>query len=772
MVVRNLRIALLLTVPLSGACQPAVEGRFGADARRLLADGERAAEAWVSMARNRVDVDAGTAIAAGYIERLRVGLGSPFRLIDLALADPRLPDSTRTRIAWALLSRTLSREAYRIDPAALDRIGARGLTARPGGGRYHLDLIEGAIRQATDPRAGELAVRIAYALAAAEGALSRAAPEFAAKAAALIRDRELARQDAVRLLATADAEAADPLHLVVKWRADRSFAVEKPASIPLPPASELHALEMAPRLARVVADLGSRTPQADITTGQRGSSLGKAAALRLIEAADSLGMPPVAPIVVSMRIHADDLLDRPWVEPGEHEQRRRLIEQATTEEEFVARLTLLGRASPYDVGPSVIRLTTAVAMRSLAQEPIWYPGFGGPPERELQERYGLASVTFGKDVDPEWRPYFRRLLDVGLRDLERVLPALQLDGLRIDFTGHGRPGSTLALHDPRARRLLLPPGTVAGTLAHEIAHDVDWQVALRRYRVRGDYATDRATRLGGDRLATRIRDLASASLVADGGRLVHASRPAELFARNMDWFVVVSLAAQGRSNGYLSSVQDELLTGYGTVRPPDISGLAGQALISILDDVAPVYPETRNVFQRRYGAMRALTPWDLTRRVLEPDADPPAVSHANGDFGMLTSMHRAFRGIEEARDAALAAIDTWICSAPGASFHPEHEAARRRLVAEAAGARSRGLALRLAREYGGSSARLWMAQRLDGEPATMTGPSDSALVSVLAPIVELSERVAAAGTPESGPRIDLVVPPSRCAAAPLGVGGR
>src|SRR5689334_10285956 len=33
------------------------------------------------------------AVAVGYFERLRLGLGSPFRLIDYALNDPLLPDS-------------------------------------------------------------------------------------------------------------------------------------------------------------------------------------------------------------------------------------------------------------------------------------------------------------------------------------------------------------------------------------------------------------------------------------------------------------------------------------------------------------------------------------------------------------------------------------------------------------------------------------------------------------------------------------------------------
>jgi hypothetical protein len=768
MVVRKYGIhVLLLAAALAASCRPPDEARFGSDTRRLLEEGHRAAAAWVTLARTRVDVDATTAIAAGYLERLRLGLGSPFRLIEHALADPRLTDTTRTRVAWALLSQTIARQSYHIDPAVLDPVGMRGAVAGPGGGRYHLDLIEGAVRQATDPRAGELVVRIAYALATAEGALSASAPDLAARVAALIRDRELARADALRVLGEAKIQGVDPLYLVVRWRAERTLDVERPATALLPPESELHALDMAPRLARVVADLGARVPPATIPDGQRGPSLGRAAALRLMEQADSLGMPPLAPIAVSAKMNRDLLIERPWVDPIEREARRLFVERATTEERLVAGLVLLRRTHPRDVGPAATALAAAVAMRSLAQEPIWYPGFGGPPVRELQERYGLASVTFGDDVDPEWRPYFRRLLDLGLQDLARVLPSLRLDGLRVVFTEQGRPESTLALHDPKARRLVLPPSTAAGTVAHEVAHDLDWQVALRRYRVRGDYGTDRATRLGGDRLASKVQDLASAYLEAGDDRNVHARRPAEVFARNVDWFVVVTLGGQGRSNGYLSSVQDEMLTGYGTVRPPDISGVAGQALISILGEVAPIYPETRSLYEKRYGAGRALTPWDLTRRVLGLGTPSRESTDADGALDAIATATRAFREVEIARDAALAAIDAWICAAPGASFNREHETARRKLVEEAARARSRGLAMRLARELGGRTAWLWMEQRLDGEPATFAGPADSTLNRVLTPLVELAERASTVRPPDPAPRIDLQAPPARCVAAPF-----
>src|SRR5690606_31323708 len=165
------------------------------------------------------------------------------------------------------------------------------------------------------------------------------------------------------------------------------------------------------------------------------------------------------------------------------------------------------------------------------------------------------------------------------------------------------------------------PATGAGTLAHEIAHDLDWQAALKRYRVRGDYATDRATRRRTDRLAASVQGLSRATLLApepgDPTPPLHARRPAEVFARSIDWFVVVSLAREGRINGYLSSVQDDVITGYGTVTPPDVTGTAGAALIAILDEVAPVHPETRERYLHAYGPARAPTAYDLVRRVLE-----------------------------------------------------------------------------------------------------------------------------------------------------------
>src|SRR6185437_7433047 len=64
-----------------------------------------------------------TVVALAYLERQRLGLGSPFRLIDDALNYPRVADSTRRPLAWALLARTLDGAGDDVSPLALDALG-------------------------------------------------------------------------------------------------------------------------------------------------------------------------------------------------------------------------------------------------------------------------------------------------------------------------------------------------------------------------------------------------------------------------------------------------------------------------------------------------------------------------------------------------------------------------------------------------------------------------------------------------------------------------
>jgi hypothetical protein len=714
--------ALAAAVALAGCGRPEHAG-LAPDVRRELEQGRAALSGWLAVERAGELPPDEAVIGLGYLERLRLGMGSPFRLVESALRDPRLSDEMRHRIAWALLARTLSGEAYEIDAAALDRAGHGQVANWPGLGRHHLRIIESAIAESRDPRGGELAVRLAYKIAAMEGSVSAQAPRTVARAAALVRDRELARNDVARLLRSAEAVQGDPLRAIARWRAERWFAVEAPAMTALPEAVEREALELAPKLAQALrmltprlADLTAvRPPAADV----RPSLLEPHVARRLANIADSTGMPPQAPVAIAARTYRQELIQQPWLSEDERE-RREAFTGLASEERFVAGLALLERTSPFDAAPSLAAMWAAVALRAYAQESIWFPGFGGPTARELEERFGFAYVRFADDVPAEWRPYYRTMLESAVRDMQRVLPALDLRGLGVRFARAGRGEATLAMHDPRTRELVLPPGSSAGTIAHEIAHDLDWQVALRRYRVRGDYATDRASRDATDRLAMRVRSLGNDAATLETGvtdRLhAHATRPAENFARAIDWFVAASLASQGRINGYLSSVQDEVLTGYGTVRPPDITGRGGDALINILDDVAPIYPETRDWFLKSYGSARALNSFDLIRSIVEVELPPESDIRAAVAMASSYAVDPAFAAIASARGRGFAAIDTWICRAPGGAYNVQLEQARRKLVVESASARARGLALQRARVLGGEPAGRWVARRFFGGP--------------------------------------------------------
>ena len=78
--------------------------------------------------------------------------------------------------------------------------------------------------------------------------------------------------------------------------------------------------------------------------------------------------------------------------------------------------------------------------------------------------------------------------------MQSVLPGFFANGLRVEFGVAGLPDSVLAMHDPRTRTLRLSIFTSAGTLAHELAHDLDWQATRRLFTGVGGYSTDRAMR--------------------------------------------------------------------------------------------------------------------------------------------------------------------------------------------------------------------------------------------------------------------------------------
>jgi hypothetical protein len=644
----------------AGACAPSAPRPEARVFTRELAQGARYAEAL--RAREHGALKDEEAIAAGYLERLRTGLGSPFRLAEFALRDPRLPARTRGPLAWALLEETRAGQGYRIDPAALARVpvGAGAADAR-----VHLEIIEDAVRGAHDPRGGELAVREAYRLAAGSGAVAPIAPALAASAAALARDRELARRDAEALLAVAGRSRAHPFARLAQWRRDRRFQVEAPPGAPRAPAVEDEAAALvAPLAARIAA--APATPPAEAP--ERGPALSGAAARRLARLAGGKSVPPFAATWITVQRY-DDHLRRSAAGDGRRERAvERFLARARTEESLVAEAALLAGAVP--AAREVLALITTeagVAMRPYAQERVWFPGFPAPSALDLKRTFGLRAVEFDARVPEPWRAYYRHVLGDALADLEGVLPNLDLRGATFRFGPTGREGVALALHDPHRRTITLPPESGAGTIAHEVGHDLDWQVAHTRYGTKAAYGTAHALRTGrGDRFASAARRMPAPPEVPmrGGGAALqrsYAQSPPEVFARRFDGYVATALAARGRSNGYLSSAQDEFLSGYGMALHPGSRGDAVDPLMEMLMVASPVPRAARAEFLSRWGRSRVPSGFEVAHGIL--GAGPARGIHAAvappaGMVEVLAAGEAAraeVAAIAAVRDSALAA---------------------------------------------------------------------------------------------------------------------
>jgi hypothetical protein len=616
-------------------------------------------------------------IELGYLERLRVGLGSPFRLVDEALHDPRLDSASRARTSRALLGRLHRGDAYVIDPTVLEGTGPWSSDGMGATGEAHLAFIDRAIRSAPDPRSGELAVRLAYSLAAAAGKISPANVSIAVQTAAMLRDRELALRDVRGLISEAAERQQDIMALLESRRALHAFAVEQPAITPLTDRMQIDAMISVPSLLRALDTLERVEPT--MTSAATGTLLDAHFAQRLAELGRA--RPPLAQVAVTLRTRAHTTL------------------RASNEESLAASMATADTTNPADERDDALAaLAVAVALRSTAQSEPWFPGDDGPPVSDLMSQYGLAGVTFARNVPAGWRPYYTRELRDALRDLESVLPGLSVDGLRVRFGADALNDSALAMHDPKTRTLQLPIETSAGTVAHELAHDLDWQSARRLFASGGGYSTDRAMRERRGSLASSMLGLAEARVLSSSAPTLpppppSMGRPTELFARGVDWFVASALAQHGRSNGFLSVVEDATLTGYAAGAPAGL-GLAGaQSLLAALGEMTYVPDSVRTRFESQWADATEIDPLLLVRRVL----DAPIMLRGYGlPVGMRSDAARRSGlawSTAEAVSPILSSTRPSVCVAD----ESEEMLARRNLVLLAVEARAQGAAARRAR---------------------------------------------------------------------------
>lgn len=281
-------------------------------------------------------------------------------------------------------------------------------------------------------------------------------------------------------------------------------------------------------------------------------------------------------------------------------------------------------------------LDAAVGLRNLAQERVWFPGDAAPTERELRRRFGYASIQFDADVPLPWRGFLLRSLGSATGELQRVFPTITVAGASVRFVSRPPNDTLLALHVAQSRTLVLPVATYGGTLAHELAHDLDARAGRARY-ARGGYATDLAVRRQDGRMAASVAGLTRAPLVApgDGRKSPHRQRPAEVFARTIEWLVPAGLARDGRINGLLSSVQDEYFTGTGSVLPQDISLAAVPVLADVLDEMPGTdAPGAARALRHRFARGTEWTAPQIMRLVLETPLPADGAAVASDGWSM------------------------------------------------------------------------------------------------------------------------------------------
>ncbi|HEY0810320.1 MAG TPA: hypothetical protein VGD49_09170, partial [Longimicrobiales bacterium] len=374
---RRSLIAITAALPLLFACaQPSP------DASNARAD-------TVYVLRHDDDVHA---ITAAYHERLRLGLGSPFRLIEIAARDTRFTAEAREDLLRGMFERIEAGNTF------------QAIHTLP---LAHIRVIEQAITSARDPRIGELAVTLAYDMAADDSSVTPELQYAAAATAAMLRDRALAQRDAAHVRNGARTHGLAPHALVPALRAQRVLSVEQPLLFALNDEARADANRLALML---VGGVRQATRMRGVTSQlPPASELPRDVAQRILalQRADQQP-PPQSALIIAMRA-------------------AQLPFDAENEEVFVAQLA----DAHVNATAHVAAQRAAIALRPLAQERVWHARMQGPSSADLLVQYGVR-VTFRADVPEKLRPYYRGVLDDALADMQLVLPGLNLQGLTIE----------------------------------------------------------------------------------------------------------------------------------------------------------------------------------------------------------------------------------------------------------------------------------------------------------------------------------------------------
>jgi hypothetical protein len=693
------RAALLLATGCTAALIVAValgarSGIGPSERARMLAGSDYLDSAAVAARRPLAEESGDTQLLLSlmYAERIRLGMGSPFRTIEQAARDPRLSPKMREMVGWGLVGRLVRGDGYQVDPSVLD--DASPGRWRENSGAAHLALIEEAVTESDDPRTGEVAVRLAYALGVTEGVVRGEALRIARDAAAQIRDRELARRDIRLALSRTRQSGATVFAEIARARADLDFSVERPLMSRQEAARDEEAVDRAGSLLVRLRELASSSAEEAADADRPITLLVNSAADRVMEIGQSL--PPQSAVVI--RITSESPMLRAAAAAGRLDAD--IVRSAYNDEMLVGAMAAVTRDGVLPRAMSRLLLSTAVALRAGAQEPVWFPGDSGPSALEVSAAHGLRELHFAPAVRAAWRPYYLRMVASALDDMGQVFPSYSTRGLRITIEDAVLPDGALAMHDPRTRTIRLTTRTSAGALAHELAHDLDWTAARQLFGSAGGYSTDRAVSHQRGSLASSMHGLAPhAEGIAVPAGLTGAKRPTEVFARNVEWFVATTLAATGRSNSYLSGIQDPVLAGATAGTPTALGRRGATALADALGQMTFLSQTVSRSFAREWSDPQSFDLAFLLGRVLALPI---------GDVDVATDPPPAFSPLVSA-DVAPACL-----VASGRKARPAR--ARDALITMAVDSRARGLASRQAKQYDRETRPEWAKSLLHEAP--------------------------------------------------------
>jgi hypothetical protein len=204
-----------------------------------------------------------------------------------------------------------------------------------------------------------------------------------------------------------------------------------------------------------------------------------------------------------------------------------------------------------------------------------------------------------------------------------------------------------------------------------------------------------------------------------GGLWDYETRPAETFARLLDGYVTATLAARGRSNGYLSSYQDEVLAGHGTAVPPDARGRVLSVFRPLMMEASPLPIPLQSEFEGLWGPRPALGPLGMVAEVAAAGGQRPTAVRAEewrsvADLEAFPDAARArIARVQQTRDELLAEREAMICANPFLSLGADGERDVRALVHRAARSRMRGIMSQELRSLGidadpGAAAAAWL----------------------------------------------------------------